>query len=166
MASGLCSLSKFVTSLFALLMGIKPELLAPFSINIRLAQEFGFTLQIILNIMKYSTIISAIIGSASAIVLPRQACLPLKHSVAPGPVPNTVESFGNYPFYSEIAKVVVSPAGFEPIAKAASAAVNSAGHMHIINLDSYDVSACAQHCDTTGGCEACELFIKLPYVSS
>ncbi|EAT82625.2 hypothetical protein SNOG_10290 [Parastagonospora nodorum SN15] len=110
--------------------------------------------------MKYSTIFSAIIGSASASVLPRQACLPLKHSVAPGPVPNTVESFGNYPFYSEIAKVVVSPAGFEPIAKAASAAVNSASYMHIINLDSYDVSACAQHCDATGGCEACDQAIN------
>ncbi|KAH4898061.1 hypothetical protein HBI25_179590 [Parastagonospora nodorum] len=110
--------------------------------------------------MKCSTIFSAIIGSASASVLPRQACLPLKHSVAPGPVPNTVESFGNYPFYSEIAKVVVSPAGFEPIAKAASAAVNSASYMHIINLDSYDVSACAQHCDATGGCEAFNTYFQ------
>lgn len=100
--------------------------------------------------------ISIMIGAAAAIVVPRQACVPLKHSVAPQPIPNTPGSFGNFSFYSDLAKVVVPPLGFEPIFTNAAAAVRSPGYMNYVELDTYDVSACAQKCNATRGCEACK----------
>jgi hypothetical protein len=99
---------------------------------------------------------SALIGAVSAIVVPRQACLPLKHSVAPAPVPNTAEAFATYPYWGDLATVIVSPSGFESVFTNASAAVRSSGYMNYVELDTYDVSACAQQCDAARRCEACK----------
>jgi hypothetical protein len=99
---------------------------------------------------------SALISAGSGTVVPRQACMPLKHSVAPEPVPNTAEAFGAYSYFGDLANVVVSPSGFEHIFANASAAVRSPAYMKYVELDTYDVSACAQQCDAARGCEACE----------
>jgi hypothetical protein len=108
--------------------------------------------------MKSTFIASTLLGTSSAGAVLRvapQPCAPLKHSVAPEPNPNTPEAFSTFPFYSEIAKVVAAPKGYEPAIIDGNAAVRSAKYMHYIELESYDVAACAQHCDTARNCKSC-----------
>jgi hypothetical protein len=106
--------------------------------------------------MKSAFIAIALMGSSSAAIAPlAEPCEPLKHSVAPEPVPNTAESFKTYPFYSDISKVIATPKGYQAATIDGDAAVRSPKYMHYVELDTYDATACAQHCDSSRGCKSC-----------
>jgi hypothetical protein len=107
--------------------------------------------------MKHTFIALVLLGSSSAAIAPlAEPCAPLKHSVAPEPIPNTAESFRTYPFYSDLSKVIVTPKGYEAASIDGDAAVRSPRYMHYVELDSYDAAACAQHCDSARGCKSCK----------
>jgi hypothetical protein len=107
--------------------------------------------------MIHTSIAFTLLGASYAIVAPlAKPCEPLKHSVAPEPNPNTAESFGIYPFYSDISKVIAAPKGYQVASTDGNASVRSSKYMHYVELDSYDAESCAQHCDNSRGCNSCK----------
>jgi hypothetical protein len=108
--------------------------------------------------MKYFIITSAIFAGAYAAARPAtlQSCVPLQYSDVAEPSPNTVDSFGSFAYYEEVAETAHTPSGYKRVVIGAHASVISDNYMSYVALDTYNVSACAQQCDSSNGCDSCK----------
>jgi hypothetical protein len=110
--------------------------------------------------MKFFVTVPAFIGAAFAASVPRdvdQACSSMGGSTAPLPSNNTVAGFTEDPIYSSLAKNIPTPSGYELVMVDKNCAISSTRYMMYVQMDSYDLAACAEVCSRHRGCDSCKL---------
>ena len=84
----------------------------------------------------------------------------LPQGAGPIPKPDTPKAFLEYDAFEQTAAAAAAPPSFTRIFYNAKAAIETPDYLTYYTLDSYDVSACEDHCDNTDHCTTFNIFFE------
>jgi hypothetical protein len=83
-------------------------------------------------------------------------CVPLSESTAWEPYPNTLQGFQDAHIYTDNARRISTPVGYERVFFDSNATISSDTYMGYTELPLYNADVCANICNAAPSCNACK----------
>ncbi|KAF2107277.1 hypothetical protein BDV96DRAFT_453237, partial [Lophiotrema nucula] len=99
-------------------------------------------------------------GTYCGFINPEDPCAPQPDGYGPRPTPDTVDAFYAYAPFHKAALTAITPSGYVNTFKDLNASTSANTYLGLYTLTSYDVQACAQHCEDTALCTGVNVYIE------
>ncbi|KAL0930135.1 CND3 protein [Colletotrichum truncatum] len=100
------------------------------------------------------------VGTFCGFINPEDPCAVQPDGYGPHVVPDTVEAFKAYEPFHQNALSAKAPDGYAATFTNLDAAVSANTYLGLYTLKSYDVAACAAHCDSTELCTGINIYVE------